>query len=87
MSDIEDKHQKIAARVKNLARSHDAHLTPMGDVLCNLFSFVLMDLYSFAETLPESHKTNLLELIKSKEDFPRNIIELGNKVKKKDKGV
>jgi hypothetical protein len=69
----------IAARVKNLARDWDAHLTPMGESLCNLYVLVLKDFYDFAEGLPEPHKRALIELIESKENFPRRIIELGKK--------
>ena len=72
----------LAARVKNLAREDDASLTPIGTSMCNLYVHVLMDFYKFAETLSEPYKTNLSELIESKEGFCRDVIELNRKKKK-----
>ena len=69
----------IAARVKNLARDYDAQLTPIGEAMCNLYVHVLVDLYGFAETLPKKQGTLLKELIKSKEGFPRDVINLNKK--------
>ena len=71
----------IAARIKNLARDYDANLTPLGEQLCNLYTHVIKDFYEFAETLPEPHKTKLMELIESKEGFCRDVIELNRKKK------
>lgn len=71
----------LAARVKNLARSDDASLTPIGESLCNLYIHVINDLYKYAETLPEPHKSSLKELIESKEGFCRDVIELNKKRK------
>lgn len=81
MSDQENKNDlyKIAARVKNLARDYDASLTPMGEKLCNGYILILKDLYDFAETLPEASKIKLIDLLRSKEDFPRSIILLNKK--------
>jgi hypothetical protein len=69
----------LAARVKNLARGEDASLTPMGEKLCNLYIHVLMDLYKYAEGLPEPHKISLMTLVESKEGFCRDVIELNKK--------
>lgn len=70
---------RITARVKNLARGSDAHLTPMGESLCNLYVHVLKDLYDFAEILSGKNKRMLVEIIQSHEDMPRKIILLGKK--------
>lgn len=77
MSDI----YAIAARVKNLARSYDASLTPVGESLCNLYIHVLKEFYEYAETLPEPYRTKLTELIQSKEGFCRDVVELNRKKK------
>jgi hypothetical protein len=71
----------IDARVKNLARDWDAHLTPMGTILCNHFTFVLKDLYDFSDTLSEPYKHRLKEILEKHEGMPRKIIELGRKKK------
>lgn len=71
----------IAARVKNLARDSDAHLTPLGESLCNLYVHVLKEFYEFAETLPEYSQKELGELIESKEGFCRDVIKLNKKKK------
>lgn len=72
----------LAARVKNLARGDDATLTPIGEKLCNLYIHVLMDFYAYADTLPEWHQKQLIELIESKEGLCRDVILL-NKRKNK----
>jgi len=69
----------INSRVKNIASDWDAHLTPMGTALCNAYSIVLKDLYDFADNLPETHRQELIDLLQSKENFPRYIIEVGKK--------
>jgi hypothetical protein len=71
----------IAARVKNLARSYDGTLTPLGDALCNSFATMFKDFYDFAERLEEPDKTRLLDLIESKESIPSKIISLNRKKK------
>ena len=73
----------VAARVKNLARSYDASLTPIGEGLCNMYVHVLMDFYKYAEKLPEPSKSELMELIESKEGFCRDVIELNRNTKRK----
>jgi hypothetical protein len=84
MEESEDSNEiyRIAARVKNLARMEDASLTPMGESLCNLYILTLKDIYNFAETLIEPNKTVLIELLRSKENFPRSVIELNKKARK-----
>ena len=64
----------ISARVKNLASGGSRTLLPMGVMLCNSYTHVLKALYDFAETLPEPHKTSLLNLIQKHEGMPANII-------------
>lgn len=71
----------IAARVKNLARSYDGTLTPLGDALCNSFVTMFKDFYDFSEKLEEPNKTRLSDLIKSKENIPAKIISLNRKKK------
>jgi hypothetical protein len=65
----------IAARVKNLARDWDAQLTPAGESLCNAYVWVLKDIYDFADTLEESKKSVLKELLRKHENMPRKVIE------------
>lgn len=65
---------RIAARVKNLARGGGGSLTPVGEMMCNSFVHVLKALYDFAETIPEPHKTNLIELVRNKEGMPADLI-------------
>lgn len=72
----------LAARIKNLARGEDASLTPIGESLCNFYIHVLIDFYNYAETLPLKHRTELWNLIESKEGFCRDVIELNRKKKK-----
>ena len=73
----------LAARVKNLARGEDASLTPIGEAMTNLYIHVLMDLYLYAETLPEWHQKELKQLLESKEGFCRDVIELNKKTRPK----
>lgn len=65
---------KISARVKNLARAGGASLTPVGDMLCNTYIHVLKAFYDFAEKLPESHRQELIDLVRSKEGMPADMI-------------
>jgi hypothetical protein len=81
MTDDSNSVYAIAARVKNIARDWDASLTPMGEVLCNYYIIVLKDLYDFSENLKEPQKRVLRDILKSHEDMPRKIIELGKKKK------
>lgn len=74
---------KVAARVKNLARSvpsvngrSSADLTPAGDTLCNLYTHVLKSLYDFAETLDKPTGEKLYNLLRQQEDMPARVIEL-----------
>lgn len=69
----------IAGRIKNNARDHDAHLTPIGEGMCNLYAITLYDIYIFAKTLEEPSKTKLIDLLHAKEDFCRKVIELNKK--------
>lgn len=66
---------KVAARVKNLATPLDGSLTSTGIMLCNSFTHVFKDLYDFAETIrSKKTKTRLIELIRSKEKIPGDLI-------------
>lgn len=80
---------KLSARVKNLARSGGAALTPMGDALCNTYTHVLKAFYTFAETMTnQDEKDRFLLLIRRHEDMPSNVIAAaaaGVKVKPKKK--
>lgn len=65
---------KVAARVKNYARSGGGQLTPVGEGLCNAFTHTLMTLYNFAETLSEDDKNRLLAVLKEQEKMPAQFI-------------
>lgn len=66
---------KVAARVKNLARSSGVNLTPVGEMLANSFVHVLKDLYDFAETIPDKNiRIQFIEKVRSHEDMPGRLI-------------
>lgn len=66
---------KVSARVKNLAREGGAALTPQGDMLANTYTHVLLSLYGFAEKIQDATiKINLINLIRSHENMPANLI-------------
>ena len=70
---------KVSARVKNLARSSGGALTPAGNMLCNLYTHVLLDLYTFAETIKdEKIKNDLINRIRSHEGLPGNLVNAAN---------
>lgn len=74
---------KIKARVANLARADGGALTPVGDMLCNLFVHVLKELYDFADTIhDEKMKIKLISLIQKHENMPSKLINAAN-IKKK----
>ena len=69
---------KIAARVKNLARSDgQAALMPAGEALCNVYTHVLKTFYDFADTLDKETKIKLYQLIQKNENMPGNLIAAG----------
>jgi hypothetical protein len=69
---------KIAARVKNLARSDgQAALMPAGEALCNVYTHVLKAFYDFADTLPPEHRVRMYDLIRHHEGMPGNLIAAG----------
>lgn len=78
---------KVAARVKNLARGSNASLTQQGEMLCNTYVHVLMDLYQFASHIEDDVlRINLTRLIKGHEGMPGTLIAAagaGVNVKKK----
>lgn len=66
---------KVSARIKNLARSSDASLTAVGDMLCNTYTHVAKSFYDFAETISDKEtKIKLIELIKKNEIMPAQFI-------------
>lgn len=70
---------RIAARVKNLARSGGASLTGVGESMCNLYVHVLKAVYDFADTLEEPKKEELRALLRKHEDMPGRLIGLSRK--------
>lgn len=69
---------KIAARVKNLARSDgQASLLPAGEALCNLYVHAMKSFYDFADTLPEDSRRKMYILIQKQESLPGNVISAG----------
>jgi len=74
MEDEQNSIYRIAAKVKNLARGDDAHLTPVGEAMCNYYIIVLKDFYDFAEDLPGSYKQELIALIEHHYDMPGKLI-------------
>jgi hypothetical protein len=66
---------KIAARVKNLARGPGISLTPQGEMLANTYTHILKSFYDFAEKIEDKKiKQELIELIRSKEGMPGDLI-------------
>lgn len=66
---------KIKARVANLARGPGMHLTPTGEILCNVFVHMLKELYDFTDTLKdEKIKESLYTIIRKQENVPNTII-------------
>lgn len=69
---------KISARVKNLARGTNVKLTPVGDALCNTYTHVLKSFYDFANTLDSQTKNRFVNLIRSHEKMPGDVIASAN---------
>lgn len=69
---------RVSARIKNLARFGDgpvATLTPAGEALCNTFTHLIVELYTFADTVKnKAVRAKLLEIIKKNEALPGNFI-------------
>lgn len=70
---------RIAARVKNLARSGGGSLTPVGEQMCNLYVHVMKHFYDFADTLSEPKREEMRELLRKHEEFPGQLISLTRK--------
>lgn len=70
---------KVSARIKNYARSGGLALTPVGEGLCNTFTHMILDLYRFAETLPETERKQLEVIIKRQEQMPGDFINMASK--------
>lgn len=69
---------EVDARVKNHVAMAGIPLSGAGVQMCNMYTHVLMSLYTYAETLPEPFKTQLSALIRSKENMPMQVIKLVN---------
>jgi len=67
---------QISGRLKNILASADMALSPAGTVLINLYTHVLKSLYDFAESLPAPHNQELMALLLTKEEFPKDVIKL-----------
>jgi hypothetical protein len=66
---------KVNARIKNLARSGGAVLTPTGEMLCSLYTHVMLAFYDFANKIENREiKIKLIDLIKENEKMPANMI-------------
>lgn len=65
---------KVNARVKNLARGEGAALTPVGDILANTYTHVLLAFYKFADTLNQEDKVRMYEVVRSQEGFAGTVI-------------
>ncbi|CAM6004861.1 unnamed protein product [Sphagnum balticum] len=67
---------KVSARIKNLARAAvKSNLTAQGDMVVNMFTHVIKNLYDFADTVPDKEtKIKLVEKIRSQEEMPANLI-------------
>lgn len=70
---------KVSARIKNLARTGGASLTPTGEILCNTYTHVVKGFYDFAETIEDKDtKIKLIELIKKSEAMPGTLMAAVN---------
>lgn len=70
---------KVSARIKNLARTGGANLTPTGEILCNTYTHVVKGFYDFAETVEDKDtKIKLIELIKKSENMPGTLMAAVN---------
>lgn len=67
---------KVSARVKNLARSAvKANLTAQGEMVVNMFTHVIKELYDFADTIPDKEtKIKLTNMVRKQEEMPANLI-------------
>lgn len=70
---------KVSARVKNLARNEGAALTPVGEILTNTYTHVLLALYKFADSLGAADKVRMYELVRSQEGFAGTVINADRK--------
>lgn len=67
---------KVKARVANLARSSGGSLTPVGEMMVNTFVHVVMDLYAFADTIPDKEmRIKLIERVRKHEGMPGTLID------------
>lgn len=70
---------KVSARIKNLARTGGANLTPTGEILCNTYTHVVKGFYDFAESIEDADtKIKLIELIKKSEAMPGTLMAAVN---------
>ena len=66
----------VNGRIKNILDRSDIALSPVGNILINSYTMVLVDLYAFSEKLPEPFRRDLLSLLESKEGMPELVIRL-----------
>jgi len=66
---------KVAARVKNEARSSGASLTAQGEALCNTFVHLFVAIYEFSNKIPdEKLRAELKALVRKNEAVPGGYI-------------
>lgn len=69
----------IKGRITNHISARGAHLTPMGEMLCNMQAHMLKEFYIFASVLDPQWAEKLRELIRKHEEMPANLIMLGKR--------
>lgn len=67
---------KVNARIKNYARSNGLSLTSAGESLCNTFTHMILELYQFAESLPEDDRKRLETIVRKQEQMPGDFIAM-----------
>lgn len=73
----EEEIYAVAARIKNAARKMcGANLTPTGDGLCNTQVHAVMELYRFANTLPEDKAAELKAIARKQENMPAEFLSV-----------
>ena len=66
----------INGRIKNHLARKDLALTPAGTILINSFSFLVKDLYDFADTLVDADAYVLKKIVENAETLPLNVLTL-----------
>ena len=65
----------ILGRVKNIIAREDIALSPVGTILVNYFSLMLLNLYKFAENLPTDNRESLERYLEAHENLPLLVIK------------